>query len=141
MYAGTMNLLGLATCLFLASTASGQLPVSAPASVAQPYVQGAANVITNATQAGANTVGAVANTINTLTTGPGQVGTSFVTTWLACLICCGGLKKAGPCPSAVLACCGLVCNLGFDCAKGLGWVYVVFLNGHLVSGVLQAHAL
>ncbi len=75
---GRMKWVAWAACLVLASTASAQLPVTVPASLAQPYVQGAANVITNATQAGANTVGAVANTINTLTTGPGQVGTPIL---------------------------------------------------------------
>lgn len=36
-----------------------QMPITVPASVAEPYVQNAANILTNATQAGASFVGAV----------------------------------------------------------------------------------
>lgn len=49
--------------LCLAARAQGpigtQLPITFPASMAEPYVQSAANALTNATQAGANLIGEV----------------------------------------------------------------------------------
>ncbi len=45
--------------LMLSVAVSAQMPITVPAGVAQPYVQNAADLLTNATQAGANFVGAV----------------------------------------------------------------------------------
>lgn len=59
-----MGMRALGTLMFcLAARAQGpigtQLPITFPVSVAEPYVQSAANALTNATQAGADLVGEV----------------------------------------------------------------------------------
>eukprot|EP00884_Botryococcus_braunii_P011313 jgi/Botrbrau1/20182/Bobra.0173s0080.1 len=59
--AGRMNFQMKAVVFLMLSVAvSAQMPITVPASVAQPYVQNAADILTNATQAGANFVGAAA---------------------------------------------------------------------------------